>query len=92
MSIIPRHSHYNDVIAGCSLVSGLEPSSRGELRQRLSLGLGLTHLDLTDCPRLDDLSLRLILQASAGMEYLYLRRCANITGQHQILSHAHHFY
>lgn len=80
MSIIPRHSHCNDVIAGCSLVSGLEPSSRGELRERLSRGLSLTHLDLTDCQRLDDLSLRLILQASSGMENLYLRRCSNITG------------
>ena len=80
MSIIPHHSHYNDVIAGCSLVSGLEPSSRGELRERLSRGLSLTHLDLTDCQRLDDLSLRLILQASSGMENLYLRRCSNITG------------
>ena len=69
-----------DVIAGCSLVSGLEPSSRGELRERLSRGLSLTHLDLTDCQRLDDLSLRLILQASSGMENLYLRRCSNITG------------
>ena len=65
---------------GCTLVSGLEPSSRGELRERLSQGLSLTHLDLTDCTRLDDLSLRLILQASSGMEYLYLRRCSNITG------------
>ena len=68
-------------VTGCSLVSGLEPSSRGELRERLSLGLGLRHLDLTDVTRLDDLSLRLILQASgACMEFLYLRRCANITG------------
>ena len=68
-------------VSGCSLVSGLEPSSRGELRERLSLGLGLRHLDLTDVTRLDDLSLRLILQASgACMEFLYLRRCANITG------------
>ena len=67
-------------------MSGLEPSSRGELRERLSRGLGLTHLDLTDCQRLDDLSLRLILQASSGMEYLYLRRCSNITGEHLILS------
>ena len=69
------------LLSGCSLVSGLEPSSRGELRERLSLGLGLRHLDLTDVTRLDDLSLRLILQASgACMEFLYLRRCANITG------------
>ena len=92
MSIIPPpYSHYDDfiaghgfkkniLVAGCSLVSGLEPSSRGELRERLSRGLSLTHLDLTDCQRLDDLSLRLILQASSGMENLYLRRCSNITG------------
>ena len=53
-------------VSGCSLVSGLEPSSRGELRERLSLGLGLRHLDLTDVTRLDDLSLRLILQASGA--------------------------
>ena len=75
-------------VTGCSLVSGLEPSSRGELRERLSLGLGLRHLDLTDVTRLDDLSLRLILQASgACMEFLYLRRCANITGGWRLQIH-----
>ena len=61
-------------------MSGLEPSSRGELRERLSHGLALTHLDLTDCTRLDDQSLRSILQASSNMEYLYVRRCSNLTG------------
>ena len=63
-------------------MSGLEPnsaSSRGPLRERLQ-GLALTHLDLTDCTRLDDQSLRSILQASSNMEFLYVRRCNNLTG------------
>ena len=55
-------------ISGCSLVSslvpGLQPHSRPQVRERLSHGLALTHLDLTDCTRLDDQSLRLILEAS----------------------------
>jgi len=70
-------------ISGCSLVSslvpGLQPHSRPQVRERLSHGLALTHLDLTDCTRLDDQSLRLILEASRDIEFLYLRRCSNLT-------------
>ena len=75
--------------SGCTLVSGLEPSSRGDLRERLCQGLVLTCLDMTDCVRLDDLSLRLIVQSSPQLEFLYLRRCSNITGNNII---DHHFY
>ena len=75
--------HHLD-ISGCSLVSslvsGLQPHSRGQLRERLSHGLALRHLDLTDCTRLDDQSLRLILEASSNIEFLYVRRCSNLTG------------
>ena len=51
------------------------------MRERLSHGLALTHLDLTDCTRLDDQSLRLILEASSNIEFLYVRRCSNLTGE-----------
>ena len=79
-------------ISGCSLVSSLVSSSpglqphcrgqvRGEVRERLSHGLALTHLDLTDCTRLDDQSLRLILEAAHSIEFLYVRRSSNLTGE-----------
>ena len=76
--------HHLD-ISGCSLVSSLVSSqqphhSRG-LREPLSHGLALTHLDLTDCTRLDDQSLRLILEAAHSIEFLYVRRCSNLTGE-----------
>ena len=76
--------HYLD-ISGCSLVSSLVSSqqphhSRG-LREPLSHGLALTHLDLTDCTRLDDQSLRLILEAAHSIEFLYVRRSSNLTGE-----------
>ena len=71
----PQLQHLN--LAGSSF-SGLPPG-RG-LRERLSRGLALTYLDLTDCSRLEDTSLRTILQASTQVLFLYLRRCVNITG------------
>ena len=72
--------HYLDIL-GCSLVSSLVSSQQPHHSRELRDGLALTHLDLTDCTRLDDQSLRLILEAAHSIEFLYVRRSSNLTGE-----------
>ena len=43
--------------------------------------LYLQHLDLSDCTRLLDAGLRLIVKNSPHIQHLYLRRCVNLTGE-----------
>ena len=42
--------------------------------------LPLTYLDMSDCVRLDDLSLRLVVESCPQLQFLFLRRCSLITG------------
>ena len=42
--------------------------------------LGLTWLDLTDCVSVEDSGLKMIVEACPQLQYLFLRRCVNITG------------
>ena len=44
--------------------------------------LGLTWLDLTDCVSVEDSGLKMIVEACPQLQYLFLRRCVNITGHY----------
>ena len=42
--------------------------------------LGLTSLDLTDCVSVEDSGLKMIVETCPQLQYLFLRRCVNLTG------------
>ena len=46
-----------------------------------SRSLYLRYLDLTDCTRLMDAGLHIIVKNSPHLQQLFLRRCVNITGK-----------
>ena len=45
-----------------------------------SRSLYLRHLDLTDCTRLMDEGLHVIVRNAPHLQQLFLRRCVNVTG------------
>ena len=47
-------------------------------------GLQLQYLDVSDCPAVDDTSVRLAVENCTQLLYLFLRRCTNITGEDRI--------
>ena len=63
-------------MSGCGLVSGV-----GVTTSHLSPHLPLQFLDMSDCSRLDDTSLRLVVESCPQLQFLYLRRCTQISGQ-----------
>ena len=63
-------------VSGCGLVSGV-----GVTTSHLSPHLPLQFLDMSDCSRLDDTSLRLVVESCPQLQFLYLRRCTQISGQ-----------
>ena len=52
---------------------------------RLRAGLQLQYLDVSDCPAVDDTSVRLAVENCTQLQYLFLRRCTNITGYYNFL-------
>ena len=44
--------------------------------------LGLTCLDLTDCVSVEDSGLKMIVETCPQLQYLFLRRCVNLTGDY----------
>merc|ERR1719270_1727459 len=77
------HLHQADNLSlampNLSLQPGPSGGPGGPGGPRVNLKLHLTHLDLTDCVRLQDDSLRGILQVATQLLFLYLRRCTSIT-------------
>ena len=57
----------------------LQPNSAGPFCRRQ---LGLTCLDLTDCVSVEDSGLKMIVETCPQLQYLFLRRCVNITGDY----------
>ena len=47
-----------------------------------SRSLYLRHLDLTDCTRLMDEGLHVIVRNAPHLQQLFLRRCVNVTGKY----------
>ena len=43
--------------------------------------LNLQFLDLTDCASLEDSGVKMVVEACPQLLYLFLRRCANISGK-----------
>ena len=83
----------NDVIInfliGCPMVSTInferpEPTpamaALGGVPPAPSRSLYLRHLDLTDCTRLMDEGLHVIVRNAPHLQQLFLRRCVNVTG------------
>jgi hypothetical protein len=62
-------------VSGCGLVSGV-----GVTASPTSPHLPLQLLDMSDCARLDDTSLRLVVESCPQLQFLYLRRCTQISG------------
>ena len=50
--------------------------------------LGLTCLDLTDCVSVEDSGLKMIVETCPQLQYLFLRRCVNITGDCLMPTHS----
>ena len=48
--------------------------------------LGLTCLDLTDCVSVEDSGLKMIVETCPQLQYLFLRRCVNITGDYLLFT------
>ena len=84
----------NDVIInfliGCPMVSTInferpEPTpataALGGVPPAPSRSLYLRYLDLTDCTRLMDEGLHVVVRNSPHLHQLYLRRCVNVTGK-----------
>ncbi len=67
-------------VAGCSLVSGVGVTPH----------LPLQFLDMSDCARLDDTSLRLVVESCPQLQFLYLRRCTQISGTRIIFLYLKH--
>ena len=74
--------HHLDV-TGCPMVSAVSVQTQDRGPGAHARGqphhLGLTYLDLSDCPHVDDTSLRLVVESCPQLQYLYLRRCSQIT-------------
>ena len=65
-------------VTGCVLVSGVGVAAApGSPTPRLPLH----YLDMSDCPRLDDTALRLVVDSCPQIQFLFLRRCTQITGR-----------
>ena len=47
-----------------------------------SRSLYLRHLDLTDCTRLMDEGLHVVVRNAPHLQQLFLRRCVNVTGKY----------
>ena len=63
---------------GCPMVNTVYLA--GPLARQRPGGLQLQYLDISDCPAVDDTSVRLAVENCTQLQYLFLRRCANITG------------
>ena len=83
-------------LIGCPLVSTIkfevpEPTpataALGGVPPAPSRSLYLRYLDLTDCTRLMDAGLHIIVKNCPHLQQLFLRRCVNITGKIYILFH-----
>ena len=64
----------------------LQPNSAGPFCRRQ---LGLTCLDLTDCVSVEDSGLKMIVETCPQLQYLFLRRCVNITGDYLLTQFLH---
>ena len=42
--------------------------------------LGLTYLDMSDCPSVDDTSVKMVVENCPRLHYFFLRRCYNVSG------------
>ena len=51
--------------------------------------LGLTSLDLTDCVSVEDSGLKMIVETCPQLQYLFLRRCVNLTGDYLLTRFLH---
>eukprot|EP00094_Tigriopus_californicus_P014241 TCALIF_13794-PA protein Name:"Similar to FBXL7 F-box/LRR-repeat protein 7 (Homo sapiens)" AED:0.21 eAED:0.21 QI:0/1/0.33/1/0.5/0.66/3/73/526 len=90
-------THLN--VSGCSQVSTFDVSGIAEPSPATAALVGvppgtipsvfLQYLDLTDCPRITDLGLGIILKVTPNLQHLYLRRCLNFSdmGIKYIASH-----
>ena len=47
-----------------------------------SRSLNLRHLELTDCTRLMDEGLHVVVRNAPHLQQLFLRRCVNVTGKY----------
>ncbi len=73
----PTSSHPANSPASCLLPA----SSSSSLSTRRVLE-NLQFLDLTDCLSLEDSGVKMIVETCPQLNYLYMRRCANITGKY----------
>ena len=77
------------IFLGCPMISTInfevpEPTpataALGGVPPAPSRSLYLRHLDLTDCTRLIDTGLQVVVRNAPHLQQLFLRRCVNITG------------
>ena len=77
-------------LLGCPMVSTInferpEPTpataALGGVPPAPSRSLYLRYLDLTDCTRLMDEGLHVVVRNAPHLQQLYLRRCVNVTGK-----------
>ena len=66
----------------------LQPSGGAASAPFCRRQLGLTCLDLTDCVSVEDSGLKMIVETCPQLQYLFLRRCVNITGDCLMPTHS----
>ena len=74
-------AHRRPFTASPSMMT-LQPPPGQQQPQFSRRQLGLTWLDLTDCVSVEDSGLKMIVETCPQLQYLFLRRCVNITGHY----------
>jgi len=75
LDLTSRCHHLNHLdVQACPMVSAVGLAA-GESTRHLTI----QYLDLSDCPHVDDTSLRLVVESCPQLQFLYLRRCASLS-------------
>ena len=72
-------------ISGCPMVTAISVPSPPARLTRHHPGLShhslvLQYLDMSDCPSVDDTSVKMAVENCPQLVYLFLRRCYNVSG------------
>jgi len=75
LDLTSRCHHLNHLdVQACPMVSAVGLAAGESTRH-----LAIQYLDLSDCPHVDDTSLRLVVESCPQLQFLYLRRCASLS-------------
>jgi len=75
LDLTSRCHHLNHLdVQACPMVSAVGLAAGESTRH-----LAIQYLDLSDCPHVDDTSLRLVVESCPQIQFLYLRRCASLS-------------